>query len=77
MIRSLKFRMLVRMLKPLFDAILINIAIQGRDCLVQKFRNSSVMLEHPGFRPKVTNFDDFLVLYSLNNERYSILAKEC
>lgn len=29
-------------------------AIQGRDCLVQKFRNSSVMLEHPSFRPKVT-----------------------
>ena len=28
-------------------------AIQGRDCLVQKFRNSSVMLEHPSFRPKV------------------------
>ncbi|EXJ80283.1 hypothetical protein A1O1_08425 [Capronia coronata CBS 617.96] len=27
--------------------------IQGRDCLVQKFRNSSVMLEHPGFRPKL------------------------
>lgn len=28
-------------------------AIQGKDCLVQKFRNSSVMLEHPTFRPKV------------------------
>ncbi|KAJ9612200.1 hypothetical protein H2200_003797 [Cladophialophora chaetospira] len=27
--------------------------IQGRDCLVQKFRNSSVMLEHPDFRPKL------------------------
>ncbi|OAP57072.1 hypothetical protein AYL99_09185 [Fonsecaea erecta] len=27
--------------------------IQGKDCLVQKFRNSSVMLEHPGFRPKL------------------------
>lgn len=27
--------------------------IQGRDCLVQKFRNSSVMLEHPSFRPKI------------------------
>ncbi|KIW57228.1 hypothetical protein, variant 4 [Exophiala xenobiotica] len=26
--------------------------IQGKDCLVQKFRNSSVMLEHPAFRPK-------------------------
>jgi hypothetical protein len=28
-------------------------AIQGRDCLIQKFRNSSVMLEAPEFRPKV------------------------
>ena len=28
-------------------------AIKGKDCLVQKFRNSSVMLEHPTFRPKV------------------------
>lgn len=28
-------------------------AIQGRDCLIQKFRNSSVMLERPAFRPKV------------------------
>ncbi|KAI9749630.1 MAG: hypothetical protein M1815_002374 [Lichina confinis] len=27
--------------------------IQGKDCLVQKFRNSSVMLENPSFRPKV------------------------
>ncbi|CAF9939273.1 MAG: hypothetical protein ALECFALPRED_008058 [Alectoria fallacina] len=27
--------------------------IQGRDCLVQKFRNSSVMLELPSFRPKI------------------------
>ncbi|CRG88745.1 Meiosis protein mei2 [Talaromyces islandicus] len=27
--------------------------IQGRDCLVQKFRNSSVMLEDPSFRPKL------------------------
>ncbi|KAL8632267.1 hypothetical protein Q9189_002057 [Teloschistes chrysophthalmus] len=30
-------------------------AIQGKDCLVQKFRNSSVMLEHPSFRPKVVS----------------------
>jgi len=30
-------------------------AVQGKDCLVQKFRNSSVMLEHPTFRPKVRN----------------------
>ncbi|KAL4944743.1 hypothetical protein BDV06DRAFT_232684 [Aspergillus oleicola] len=29
------------------------VAIQGKDCLVQKFRNSSVMLEHPSFRPKI------------------------
>ncbi|KYK54535.1 meiosis protein MEI2 [Drechmeria coniospora] len=27
--------------------------IQGKDCLVQKFRNSSVMLEAPHYRPKV------------------------
>lgn len=27
--------------------------IQGRDCLIQKFRNSSVMLEAPHFRPKL------------------------
>ncbi|KAL4877640.1 hypothetical protein BJY04DRAFT_209739 [Aspergillus karnatakaensis] len=27
--------------------------MQGKDCLVQKFRNSSVMLEHPSFRPKI------------------------
>lgn len=27
--------------------------IQGRDCLIQKFRNSSVMLEHKSFRPKL------------------------
>lgn len=27
--------------------------IQGQDCLIQKFRNSSVMHEYPGFRPKL------------------------
>ncbi|KAG9246370.1 RNA recognition motif 2-domain-containing protein [Calycina marina] len=27
--------------------------IQGKDCLVQKFRNSSVMLEPPHYRPKL------------------------
>ncbi|OTA05418.1 hypothetical protein A9Z42_0060810 [Trichoderma parareesei] len=27
--------------------------IQGKDCLVQKFRNSSVMLEAPHYRPKL------------------------
>ncbi len=39
--------------------LMIVAAIQGRDCLVQKFRNSSVMLEHPGFRPKVSESNDF------------------
>ena len=34
-------------------------AIQGKDCLVQKFRNSSVMLEHPSFRPKVCGHPAF------------------
>ncbi|KAL8897111.1 MAG: hypothetical protein Q9192_002742 [Flavoplaca navasiana] len=32
--------------------------IQGKDCLVQKFRNSSVMLEHPSFRPKIFRTGD-------------------
>lgn len=32
------------------------IAIQGKDCLVQKFRNSSVMLEAPHYRPKVSRY---------------------
>lgn len=58
-IRSLKFHTLVRTLNLLFEVVLIKIAIQGRDCLVQKFRNSSVMLEHPGFRPKVTDSNEF------------------
>lgn len=31
-------------------------AIQGRDCLIQKFRNSSVMLEPTHYRPKVYSF---------------------
>jgi hypothetical protein len=30
-------------------------AIQDRANLIQKFRNSSVMLEHPDYRPKVSN----------------------
>ncbi|OJJ38553.1 hypothetical protein ASPWEDRAFT_168455 [Aspergillus wentii DTO 134E9] len=34
-------------------ALKLGVAIQGKDCLVQKFRNSSVMLEHPSFRPKI------------------------
>lgn len=29
-------------------------AIQGKDCLVQKFRNSSVMLEATHYRPKAS-----------------------
>lgn len=37
----------------LFHTLTALLAIQGKDCLVQKFRNSSVMLEHPSFRPKV------------------------
>ncbi|KAL8760165.1 MAG: hypothetical protein Q9184_003408 [Pyrenodesmia sp. 2 TL-2023] len=32
--------------------------IQGKDCLVQKFRNSSVMLEHHSFRPKIFRTGD-------------------
>lgn len=27
--------------------------VQGREALIQKFRNSSVMLEDPSFRPKL------------------------
>lgn len=34
---------------------LSSLAIQGKDCLVQKFRNSSVMLEAPHYRPKVSH----------------------
>jgi len=34
--------------------------IQGQDCLIQKFRNSSVMQEFAGFRPKLWySIDDF------------------
>ncbi|OWP05060.1 RNA recognition domain-containing protein [Marssonina coronariae] len=35
--------------------------IQGRDCLIQKFRNSSVMLEPEHYRPKVTLFPSIKV----------------
>lgn len=49
-------------------------AIQGRDCLVQKFRNSSVMLEHPSFRPKVKRKFAFLA-WALKVFRYSILVR--
>jgi hypothetical protein len=41
-------------------------AIQGKDCLVQKFRNSSVMLEHPSFRPKVIMNSDLYLVSILN-----------
>lgn len=36
----------------------MTLAIQGKDCLVQKFRNSSVMLEAPHYRPKVSYFEN-------------------
>lgn len=39
--------------KSLLHSNSLATAIQGRDCLIQKFRNSSVMLEDPSFRPKV------------------------
>lgn len=41
------------------DAHCFDLAIQGRDCLIQKFRNSSVMLEHPSFRPKVSGSEKY------------------
>lgn len=34
--------------------------VQGQDCLVEKFRNSSVMREFEGFRPKVWYAEDSL-----------------
>lgn len=52
------------------------IAIQGRDCLIQKFRNSSVMLEPSHYRPKVRSpssrphcicSDCFQLFYTLHN----------
>lgn len=36
------------------QVLTICIAIQGKDCLVQKFRNSSVMLELEHYRPKAS-----------------------
>ena len=54
--RLLRFHTLVRPLykHAVIDSFDVNVAaIQGKDCLVQKFRNSSVMLELPSFRPKV------------------------
>jgi hypothetical protein len=35
--------------------------IQGKDCLVQKFRNSSVMLEPAHYRPKVSRHSPYMV----------------
>ncbi|KAI1265087.1 RNA recognition motif 2-domain-containing protein [Xylariaceae sp. FL1019] len=42
--------------------------IQGKDCLVQKFRNSSVMLEAPHYRPKL--------YYTVNGPRPDQAGKE-
>ncbi|KAI5864582.1 RNA recognition motif 2-domain-containing protein [Durotheca rogersii] len=42
--------------------------IQGKDCLVQKFRNSSVMLEAPHYRPKL--------FYTLNGPRPDMAGQE-
>ncbi|KAK4106163.1 hypothetical protein N658DRAFT_9123 [Parathielavia hyrcaniae] len=42
--------------------------IQGKDCLVQKFRNSSVMLEAPHYRPKL--------YYTLNGPRPDLAGQE-
>jgi hypothetical protein len=45
-------------------------AIQGKDCLVQKFRNSSVMLEAPHYRPKVCPHSPGLATSQLTNQLY-------
>ncbi|KAI2471666.1 RNA recognition motif 2-domain-containing protein [Annulohypoxylon bovei var. microspora] len=42
--------------------------IQGKDCLVQKFRNSSVMLEAPHYRPKL--------FFTLNGPRPDLAGNE-
>jgi hypothetical protein len=44
-----------------------NLAIQGKDCLVQKFRNSSVMLEAAHYRPKVSDLLDTVHRLSLTS----------
>lgn len=51
-------------------------AIQGRDCLIQKFRNSSVMLEDPSFRPKVRDHHSSMHanLFTDHNHSCSTLA---
>ncbi|KAF4989808.1 hypothetical protein FGRMN_8900 [Fusarium graminum] len=43
-------------------------AIQGKDCLVQKFRNSSVMLEAEHYRPKL--------FYTVHSEDATLIGKE-
>lgn len=45
-------------------------AIQGRDCLIQKFRNSSVMLEDPSFRPKVGDHHYSIPMKALTDCNY-------
>ncbi|KAM0550772.1 hypothetical protein ACHAPJ_008635 [Fusarium lateritium] len=42
--------------------------IQGKDCLVQKFRNSSVMLEAEHYRPKL--------FYTVHSEDATLIGKE-
>lgn len=44
-----------RFIEILDLALTVRTAIQGKDCLVQKFRNSSVMLEAHHYRPKVSS----------------------
>lgn len=38
---------------PLKEGAISYATVQGYDCLVEKFRNSSIMDEYPGFRPKL------------------------
>jgi len=45
------------------SSLTVLLAIQGRDCLVQKFRNSSVMCERPAFRPKVCSLSPLIFVY--------------
>ncbi len=59
------------------------IAIQGRDCLIQKFRNSSVMLEPPHYRPKVEfcllssgSFLTLLQLFFTTNDPFNRAGQE-
>ncbi|KAF4437948.1 Meiosis mei2 [Fusarium acutatum] len=45
-------------------------AIQGKDCLVQKFRNSSVMLEAEHYRPKMQLF------YTIHSDDPNLVGQE-